>query len=63
MPRGALRLTYRADDDHGVASAEARFALAETEASTLPAPRQPAVKNTDAAKTRHEAVVPCSHRR
>jgi uncharacterized protein (TIGR02302 family) len=31
MPRGALRLTYRADDDHGVASAEARFALAESE--------------------------------
>jgi uncharacterized protein (TIGR02302 family) len=30
MPRGALRLTYRADDDHGVASADARFALAET---------------------------------
>jgi uncharacterized protein (TIGR02302 family) len=28
-PRGALRLTFRAGDDHGVASAEAKFALAE----------------------------------
>ncbi len=28
-PRGALRLTYRASDDHGVASAEAKFALGE----------------------------------
>jgi uncharacterized protein (TIGR02302 family) len=28
-PRGALRLTFRATDDHGVASAEARFALAD----------------------------------
>jgi uncharacterized protein (TIGR02302 family) len=30
-PRGALRLTFRATDDHGVASAEARFALADSE--------------------------------
>ncbi|MGZ5916885.1 MAG: TIGR02302 family protein [Methyloceanibacter sp.] len=28
-PRGALGLTFRADDDHGVASAEAKFALAD----------------------------------
>jgi uncharacterized protein (TIGR02302 family) len=28
-PRGALRLSFRATDDHGVASAEARFALAD----------------------------------
>ncbi len=28
-PRGALRLVFRADDDHGVASAEAKFALSE----------------------------------
>jgi uncharacterized protein (TIGR02302 family) len=35
-PRGALRLTYRATDDHGVASAEARFALADTDASPAP---------------------------
>jgi uncharacterized protein (TIGR02302 family) len=31
-PRGALRLTYRASDDHGVASAEAQFSLADTDA-------------------------------
>jgi uncharacterized protein (TIGR02302 family) len=31
-PRGALRLTYRASDDHGVASAEARFDLADAAA-------------------------------
>ena len=37
MPRGALRLEYGALDDYGVASAEARFALAEDEAlSPLP---------------------------
>ena len=30
-PRGALRLVFRADDDNGVASAEARFALGEGE--------------------------------
>ena len=28
-PRGALRLVFRADDDHGVASAEAKFALSD----------------------------------
>jgi uncharacterized protein (TIGR02302 family) len=38
-PRGALRLTFRATDDHGVASAEARFALADSEeAQGLAAP-------------------------
>ena len=37
-PRGALRLSFRATDDHGVASAEARFALAGTEASPAPVP-------------------------
>ena len=30
-PRGALRLVFRADDDNGVANAEARFALGEGE--------------------------------
>ena len=34
-PRGALRLVYRADDDNGVASAEARFALGEGEERNL----------------------------
>ncbi len=37
-PRGALRLLFRADDDHGVASAEAKFALAEGEDAGLAAP-------------------------
>ena len=37
-PRGALRLVYRADDDHGVANAEAKFALAEGEHAGLAAP-------------------------
>jgi uncharacterized protein (TIGR02302 family) len=37
-PRGALRLTYRATDDHGVASAEARFALAGTDAAAAEVP-------------------------
>ena len=32
-PRGALRLVFRASDDHGVASAEARFALADESSS------------------------------
>jgi uncharacterized protein (TIGR02302 family) len=38
-PRGALRLSFRATDDHGVASAEARFALADAkEAAAAPEP-------------------------
>jgi uncharacterized protein (TIGR02302 family) len=41
-PRGALRLSFRATDDHGVASAEARFALADSEEAdglATPAPK------------------------
>lgn len=34
-PRGALRLVFRADDDNGVAGAEARFALGEGEERNL----------------------------
>jgi len=34
-PRGALRVLFRADDDNGVASAEARFALVEGEEKNL----------------------------
>jgi uncharacterized protein (TIGR02302 family) len=37
-PRAALRLAFRASDDHGVAGAEARFALADAENSPAPAP-------------------------
>jgi uncharacterized protein (TIGR02302 family) len=39
-PRGALRLLYSADDDHGVAGAEAKFTLAEGEDAGL-APPEP----------------------
>jgi uncharacterized protein (TIGR02302 family) len=35
-PRQALRLVFRADDDHGVASAEARFALVNPDGSAAP---------------------------
>ncbi|HAN62911.1 MAG TPA: TIGR02302 family protein [Rhizobiales bacterium] len=44
-PRGALRLVFRADDDHGVASAEAHFALSEGEAGNLaPLPAEAGAK-------------------
>jgi uncharacterized protein (TIGR02302 family) len=36
--RGALRLSFRANDDHGVASAEARFALVGAKDAGLQAP-------------------------
>ncbi|MDJ0513175.1 MAG: TIGR02302 family protein [Methyloceanibacter sp.] len=36
MPRGALRIEYSAVDDYGVASAEARFKLANGDMSPLP---------------------------
>ncbi len=44
-PRGGLRLVFRADDDHGVASAEAKFALSEGEEANLaPLPAEPGAK-------------------
>jgi uncharacterized protein (TIGR02302 family) len=44
-PRGALRIVFRADDDNGVASAEARFALGEGEEHNLaPVPAEPSAK-------------------
>ena len=44
-PRGALRLIFRADDDNGVASAEARFALGEGEEKNwAPVPAEPSAK-------------------
>jgi uncharacterized protein (TIGR02302 family) len=46
-PRGALRLVYRADDDHGVANAEAKFTLAEGEDAGL-APQPFPVGSKDA---------------
>lgn len=54
-PRGALRLVFHADDDHGVASAEARFALAEGQIAGSQAPSdqpsadQPSAPGGDAA--------------
>ncbi len=46
-PRGALRLVFRADDDHGVASAEAKFTLAEGQ-DEAPAQEPFAVSPNDA---------------
>ncbi|MGZ8416251.1 MAG: TIGR02302 family protein, partial [Methyloceanibacter sp.] len=44
-PRGGLRLVFRADDDNGVASAEARFALGEGEERNLaPLPAEAGAK-------------------
>ena len=44
-PRGALRLEFRADDDNGVESAEARFALVEGEERNLaPVPAEASAK-------------------
>src|SRR5581483_4512447 len=47
-PRGALRLLFRADDDHGVANAEAKFTLAEGEDAGLAAPDPFPVSPADA---------------
>ena len=46
-PRGALRLIYRADDDHGVANAEAKFTLAEGEDAGIAPPQPFAVSPND----------------
>lgn len=46
-PRGALRLIYRADDDHGVANAEAKFTLAEGEEAGIAPPQPFAVRPND----------------
>jgi uncharacterized protein (TIGR02302 family) len=44
-PRGALRIAFHADDDNGVASAEARFALGEGEERNLaPLPAEAGAK-------------------
>jgi uncharacterized protein (TIGR02302 family) len=50
-PRGALRLVYSALDDHGVASAEARFALAAGEDQAFaPMPPDEETEEADAAE-------------
>ena len=45
-PRAALRLSFRATDDHGVASAEARFALADAEDAKAQMPELEGGKDT-----------------
>ena len=45
-PRGALRLVFRADDDHGVANAEAKFALSQGEDAGFKAPPPAGVEDT-----------------
>ena len=54
-PRGALRLSFRATDDHGVASAEARFALAGTEATVAPVPELDGGKGNSKADGKSKA--------
>lgn len=49
-PRAALRLSYRATDDHGVASAEARFALADTEDTKPPVPELDGANDTSKSR-------------
>ena len=51
-PRGALRLTFRASDDHGVASAEAKFTLAE------PLANDDGESTAEAAPLREPPVMP-----
>ena len=59
-PRAALRLVYRANDDHGVAGAEARFALAaeDGKAQAEPAAPSPAKQaGKDEAKDALDALA------
>jgi uncharacterized protein (TIGR02302 family) len=57
-PRGALGLTFRADDDHGVASAEARFALADGEAAAFVAPSSDAAATAEPDPLLQPPVMP-----
>jgi uncharacterized protein (TIGR02302 family) len=54
-PRGALRLSFRATDDHGVASAEARFALADAKEAAAAAPEP--VTELDGGKAKSNPVA------
>ena len=54
-PRGALRLTFRATDDHGVASAEARFVLADAKAAAAATPES--VPELDGGKTKSNLLT------
>ncbi len=57
-PRGALRLVFRADDDNGVASAEARFALSEGEERNLAPVAAEASAKVDADPLLEPPVMP-----
>jgi uncharacterized protein (TIGR02302 family) len=57
-PRGALRLSFRADDDHGVASAEARFALVEAGDAAVQAAPEVAGGKAQADPLREPPVMP-----
>ena len=57
-PRGALRLVYRADDDNGVASAEAHFALGEGEERNLAPVAAEAGAKVDADPLLEPPVMP-----
>jgi len=54
-PRGALRLSFRATDDHGVASAEARFVLADAKAAAAATPES--VPELDGGKTKSNLLT------
>ena len=54
-PRGALRLTFRATDDHGVASAEARFVLADAKDAAAATPES--VPELDGGKTKSNLLT------
>jgi uncharacterized protein (TIGR02302 family) len=56
-PRGALRLTYRAIDDHGVASAEARFELADAKQAPAQLPELDGGKQSGADKDQQNAAA------
>ena len=65
-PRGALRLVFRADDDNGVASAEARFALGEGEErnlAPLPAEAVRQGRGRSAARASGHAAAIAAHQR
>jgi len=54
-PRGALRLSFRAADDHGVASAEARFVLADAKDAAAATPES--VPELDGGKTKSNLLT------
>ncbi|HKA64271.1 MAG TPA: TIGR02302 family protein [Methyloceanibacter sp.] len=57
-PRGALRLSFRATDDHGVASAEARFALADSKEAEGLAAKAPELDGEEADPLLEAPLMP-----